>query len=42
MTDIVEHDPEFAKTYLKEKQLLLEVMTKGDPVLMAIARQQIG
>ena len=39
---IVDHDPEFAKTYLKEKQLLLEVMTKGDPVLVAIARQQIG
>ena len=30
---IAEHDPDFAKTYLKEKQLLLEVMTKGDPEL---------
>jgi guanosine-3',5'-bis(diphosphate) 3'-pyrophosphohydrolase len=39
---IVEHDPDFAKTYLAEKRLLLEVMTKGDPVLLAQAREQIG
>ena len=31
-----------AKTYLKEKAMLLEVMTKGDPVLYAKAKEQIG
>ena len=39
---IVEHDEKFARTYLAEKRLLLEVMTKGDPALMARARAQIG
>jgi len=39
---IVEHDPKFAETYLSEKRLLLEVMTKADPRLMARAREQIG
>lgn len=39
---IVEHDPEFAKVYLKEKQLLLEVLTKGDPVLYNRASKQIA
>ena len=39
---IVEHDPEFAKVYLAEKRALLEVMTKGDPELLARARAQIG
>ena len=39
---IVEHDAKFAKTYLEEKRLLLEVMTRGDAGLMAIARKQIG
>ena len=29
-TSIVEHDATFAKTYLEEKRLLLEVLTKGD------------
>ncbi len=29
-TSIVEHDANFAKTYLEEKRLLLEVLTKGD------------
>ena len=27
---IVEHDKKFARTYLEEKRLLLEVMTRGD------------
>lgn len=31
---IVEHDPKFAKTYLAEIALLLEVLTKGDLILM--------
>jgi (p)ppGpp synthase/HD superfamily hydrolase len=39
---IVQHDPAFAKTYLEEKRLMLEVMTKGDPTLMAEARKYIG
>jgi (p)ppGpp synthase/HD superfamily hydrolase len=39
---IVEHDPEFARVYLAEKRLLLEVMTKADPELMRRARAQIG
>jgi hypothetical protein len=36
------HDAAFAKTYLEEKRLLLAVMTKGDPALMAEARKFIG
>jgi (p)ppGpp synthase/HD superfamily hydrolase len=39
---IVEHDAEFARVYLAEKRLLLEVMTKADPELMQRAREQIG
>lgn len=30
---IVKHDPEFAKVYIKEKELLLEVLREGDKVL---------
>ena len=30
---IVEHDPDFAKVYVKEKRDLLEVLTKGDLML---------
>lgn len=36
-SSIVKHDPDFAKVYLKEKRLLLEVMTKADPRLREIA-----
>lgn len=36
---IREHDPEFARTYLAEKRALLEVLTKADPRLLAIARE---
>jgi (p)ppGpp synthase/HD superfamily hydrolase len=39
---IVAHDEKFAKTYLEEKRLLLEVMIKGDATLMAEARRHIG
>ena len=39
---IMAHDEKFAKTYLEEKRMLLEVMTKGDATLMAIARKHIG
>lgn len=36
---IVEHDPKFAVTYLEEKRLLLDVLTKADPRLLSIARE---
>jgi (p)ppGpp synthase/HD superfamily hydrolase len=39
---IVAHDPGFAKTYLEEKRLLLDVLTKADPHLLTVARQQVG
>lgn len=39
---IMEHDPAFAKTYLEEKRLLLEVLTKGDPGLHAEASKYVG
>lgn len=39
---IVQHDPEFAKVYLEEKRMLLEVMTKGDRGLHAEASKYIG
>lgn len=34
---IVEHDEKFAKVYLKEKRLLLNVLTEGDTMLWNIA-----
>jgi hypothetical protein len=39
---IVKHDVAFARTYLAEKRLLLEVLTRGDAVLMAEARATVG
>jgi (p)ppGpp synthase/HD superfamily hydrolase len=36
---IIERDPEFAKVYIEEKRLLLEVLTEGDPTLYARARE---
>ena len=38
---IVAHDPHFAKVYLEEKRLLLDVLTKADTGLVHIARNQI-
>jgi len=35
---IVEHDKDCAKVYIKEKELLLEVLTEGDPTLYAQAK----
>ena len=32
-SSIVEHDPEFAQVYLREKLALLEVLKEGDPIL---------
>jgi len=39
---IVEFDPGFAKTYLEEKRLLLEVLTRADPTLLDQAKNQIS
>jgi guanosine-3',5'-bis(diphosphate) 3'-pyrophosphohydrolase len=39
-SSIVQHDPKFAVTYLEEKRLLLDVLTKADPRLVEIARGQ--
>ena len=39
-SSIVKHDPKFAVTYLEEKRLLLDVMTRADPRLVEIARKQ--
>lgn len=41
-SSIVEHDPKFAVTYLEEKRLLLEVMTKADPRLRKLAFSQVS
>lgn len=41
-TSIIEHDADFAKTYLEEKRLLLEVLTKGDKVLLEQARNIVS
>lgn len=41
-SSIVLHDPKFAVTYLEEKRLLLDVLTKADPQLLKIARSQAG
>ena len=38
---IMVHDPKFAKVYLEEKRLLLEVLTRGDPGLYAEASQYV-
>lgn len=39
-SSIVKHDPKFAVTYLEEKRLLLDVLTRADPRLLGIARNQ--
>ena len=39
---IMQHDPEFARVYLEEKRLLLEVLTRGDAGLHARAREFVG
>jgi (p)ppGpp synthase/HD superfamily hydrolase len=39
---IMAHDPAFAKVYLEEKRMLLEVLTRGDATLMAEARRIVG
>jgi len=39
-SSIVKHDPKFAKVYLEEKRLLLDVMEKADPRLRELAYSQ--
>jgi (p)ppGpp synthase/HD superfamily hydrolase len=39
---IMAHDPAFARVYLEEKRMLLEVLTRGDATLMAQARSIVG
>ncbi|MFG5778250.1 HD domain-containing protein [Comamonas sp. J-3] len=41
-SSIVRHDPKFAVTYLEEKRLLLDVMTKADPRLRELAYQNVN
>lgn len=38
---IIAHDPNFAKVYLVEKELLLDVLTEGDPTLWDLANEQV-
>jgi (p)ppGpp synthase/HD superfamily hydrolase len=39
-SSIVKHDPKFAVTYLEEKRLLLDAMTRADKRLWQLARSQ--
>ena len=39
---IVAHDPGFAKVYLEEKRMLLEVLTKANSTLLNQAKEQVG
>ncbi|MES2950305.1 MAG: HD domain-containing protein [Pseudomonadota bacterium] len=39
-SSIVKHDPKFAVTYLEEKRLLLDVLTRADSRLLELARKQ--
>lgn len=36
---ITEYDEKFAKIYMREKRLLLEVLQDGDPILYAMAKE---
>lgn len=40
-SSIVQHDPKFAVTYLEEKRLMLDVLTKADKDLLEIAWSQV-
>lgn len=39
---IEQYDPEFAKVYRKEKELLLAMLTRGDPILRKRAQDQLA
>lgn len=38
-SSIVMHDPKFSVVYLEEKRLLLDVLTKADPLLLQMAKE---
>lgn len=38
---IVKHDPNFARVYTREKELLLDVLTRADSTLMDMAKKQL-
>lgn len=40
-SSIMKHDPKFARVYLEEKRLLLDVLTKVDKGLLEIARNKV-
>jgi (p)ppGpp synthase/HD superfamily hydrolase len=40
-SSIVEHDKDFARVYLAEKEALLEVLGDGDPTLLALAYETL-
>lgn len=42
LSDIVENDPCFAPVYVREKEMLLDVIGEGDPVLFRRAEALIG
>ena len=42
LNDLVRQDPKFAVTYLAEKELLLKVLTDGNPTLFKQAEQVIA
>jgi (p)ppGpp synthase/HD superfamily hydrolase len=42
VSSTVKHDLDFAKTYLEEKRLLLDVLNEADPSLRALAMSMIG
>jgi (p)ppGpp synthase/HD superfamily hydrolase len=41
-SSIVKHDKEFAKTYLKEKKRIIELMTNGNKELFDFCKQQLS
>lgn len=41
-SSIVPHDPDFARVYLKEKELLLPHLKQGNKKLLAIAKAQLA
>lgn len=40
-SDILKHDPAFAKVYIPEREAMLKVLSKADPILWAQANDQI-
>lgn len=41
-TDITDHDPGFARVWLREKESLLEVLGDADPSLLELARRTLN